>query len=485
MNKKLKMKGLSLVLAVIAVFSLLAPAAVLASVDEWTQFHKDEANGGYSSATAPDTGSLKWVSEDIDANSGSSVAVAEGKVFVYTFDSVSENASITVLNQADGSTGWTHAINASPVWGNWSTPAYHDGKVFMATDGIYCLDATDGHEVWSYPFPSGKDACNGSVTVADGKVIAGDWDGATYYCVDESNGAYIWDYDCGGGYAQGTPAYYDDGGDGKVYLTSWGYVAGNVWCLNAATGDMIWHGETTLDTCGSPMVADGKVWVTTYNFSDYGELMAFDIDDIGDDTVGDLVWGPLTIERTDSTPTYHDGKIYVCGGCYGYSNEGERTYCIDVATASIDWQTPVNTEPGALDVGNWTCSVAVADGKVFVGKPDPVDYFDYSAIYALNAADGSEVWHYDHGGASPAVAGGVVYTIGEGRVWAFEDSPYKDWDVNKDSWTNAADIGVIGLKWMQSGFPGWIREDVNNDGYVNAADIGIIGLHWMEYNPPQ
>ena len=141
----------------------------------------------------------------------------------------------------------------------------------------------------------------------------------------------------------------------------------------------------------------------------------------------------------------------------------------------------MGVEPGALDVGSWTCSVAVADGKVFVGKPAAGGMsFDYEAIYALDTTDGSEIWHYDHGGASPAVANGKVFTIGEGKVWAFGSITYPDWDVNCDEVIDILDVARVGLHWGETGDPGWIREDVDNNGSVDILDIALIGLHWGE-----
>ncbi|MBN1190590.1 MAG: PQQ-binding-like beta-propeller repeat protein [Dehalococcoidales bacterium] len=184
------------------------------------------------------------------------------------------------------------------------------------------------------------------------------------------------------------------------------------------------------------MIAEDMVWVTTYNFYGSGEIMAYDIEDTNSDSIGELVWQPLTIERSDSTPVYQNGKIYVCGGAYGFSTEGERIYCIDVSTRTITWQTPVE-----LGVGNWSCSPAVADGLVFAGKPEsePGMAFDYQAIYALDADTGAEVWHYDHGGASPSIADGKLFTVGEGKVWVFGP----DWDINGDGSINIFDITFI------------------------------------------
>jgi outer membrane protein assembly factor BamB len=470
-KKLTKGKGMpGILLTALLLCALLVPAALpalasLADGTSWEQFHGDVAHKGYSASTAPDTNELAWVSDDIGSTSGSSVVVASGKVFVNGED------HITCLNESNGATLWSEPLTGSSVKGSWLTPAYHDGKVFISGAKVYCFSEDGGSPLWTFDLPN--DACNGGPMVADGKVFAGDWDGNYYYCLDENTGALLWTFDVLLGsllsYAQGTPAY----ADGKVYFTSWDYVGGNVWCVDANTGVQIWHNHWDPDdakpmdgdTCGSPCVADGKVFVTTYDFYGDGELIALNADD------GSLAWGPITIQRTDSTPAYADGKIYVCGGCFGYSDL--QTYCFDATTGVLDWETPV-----ALGVGNWTCSVAVADGKVFVGKPG--DFFDYAGTYALDIADGSEVWHYDHGGASPAIANGMVFTIGEGKVWAFGSPSYPDWDVNMDGNINILDVALVGLHWGETGDPGWIREDVNNDGSVDILDVALIGLHWGE-----
>jgi len=60
------------------------------------------------------------------------------------------------------------------------------------------------------------------------------------------------------------------------------------------------------------------------------------------------------------------------------------------------------------------------------------------------------------------------------------NSTAPDWDLNGDHVCNIGDVVVIGLKWGQTGTPGWIPEDVNNDGVVNIGDVVVIGLHWGE-----
>ncbi|MDD5093567.1 MAG: PKD domain-containing protein [Dehalococcoidia bacterium] len=54
------------------------------------------------------------------------------------------------------------------------------------------------------------------------------------------------------------------------------------------------------------------------------------------------------------------------------------------------------------------------------------------------------------------------------------------WDLNGDHTCNIGDVVVIGLRWGDTGTPGWIPEDLNNDGAINIGDVVVIGLHWGE-----
>jgi outer membrane protein assembly factor BamB len=60
---------------------------------------------------------------------------------------------------------------------------------------------------------------------------------------------------------------------------------------------------------------------------------------------------------------------------------------------------------------------------VFAGQ---ADFTDYGGIFALNATTGDTVWSYPEGGSSPSAAGGMVFTIGNGRVYAFGDPNMKE-----------------------------------------------------------
>jgi len=362
----------------------------------WPQFHCDEAHVGFSPSKAPNTNETLWISEDIGAIAGSSTVVVDGKIFVNCGD------SLTALNESTGEVLWSSPAEAGGQFGSWTSPSYHDGRVFINGEGAY--SATDGSKIWD-GLPSNT---NGGPMIADGKVFQGDW-GRHYYCLDEETGELLWTFteentgSWGTAYTQGTPAY----ADGKVYLTTWVFIGGYVYCVDADTGAEIWNQTTPLDTCGSPTVANGITYVTTYNFYGDGDIYAMNAD------TGDILWRQ-TIQRTDSTPTVAYGNVYVTGGARGFSDR--QTYCFNATTGDVIWSTDT-----ADEIGGWTCSVAVADGKVFVGT-EGGDGFDYATTYALDAFTGDVIWSYPAGGASPAVANGTVFTIGGGKVYAFGGS---------------------------------------------------------------
>ena len=139
-------------------------------------------------------------------------------------------------------------------------------------------------------------------------------------------------------------------------------------------------------------------------------------------SLGGLEWGSAT-----------DGKrIYVavanlcCGSdgkpiTYSMVNPPKGTpatssagswAAVDAATGQIVWQ---KADPnGAIDLG----PVSVANGVVYVGSmAGPVTFvppftFDGPSMFALDAANGKELWTYTSGGsvnAGPAIANGTLY----------------------------------------------------------------------------
>jgi len=107
------------------------------------------------------------------------------------------------------------------------------------------------------------------------------------------NSIQFWDYTTGSE-VYSSPAV----ADGKVYVGSWD---DKVYCLNAATGAWIWDYTTGDIVYSSPAVADGKVYVGSWDSKVYCLNAA----------TGAWVWDYTTGNYVYSSPAVADGKVYV------------------------------------------------------------------------------------------------------------------------------------------------------------------------------
>jgi outer membrane protein assembly factor BamB len=134
---------------------------------------------------------------------------------VYNWSGTSQQA--VCLSESTGTEIWSQSINGNST----STPAVHDGQVFIGSDDhrLYALDAVDGSVNWS--FPTGGQVWSSPAVSGDGKVCFGSLD-HTVYCVDEGTGALIWSYYTGASHLISSPAISDGllfigNQNGKVY----------------------------------------------------------------------------------------------------------------------------------------------------------------------------------------------------------------------------------------------------------------------------
>lgn len=167
--------------------------------------------------------------------------------------------------------------------------------------------------------------------------------------------------------------------DGILYV---GSDDGNLYAVDAETGDEAWNRSTGDYVDSSPTVAEGVVYVGSWN----GSVHAFDADDGSEEWVAETDDGVFL-----SSPTLEDGTIYL-------GDQDGTVYAFDAETGAEEWRT---TEPA--DGINST--VAVADETVVAASTD-------GSVYAFDADTGDESWNVSLGGASwssPAVENGTVY----------------------------------------------------------------------------
>jgi len=403
------------------------------TLDWWPMFQHDPGLNGYASTKAPNTNTTLWIN-DTGGGITSSPAVGYGNVYIGSYDSNvycfnaitgreiwryttggyimsspaiykgkvyigSLDANLYCLDALDGSLIWKYQTPYSFTSGVGSSPVIYDKKVYVgAEDGkLYCFDAD--------PFDDGIDEGMNDPPYAEYDLI---WFHQTINSVESS------------------PAI----ANGRLYVLSIGLFSGGLYCLNAYSGSLQWlyqwwtiqQPTISSDRAGreyrwaptwsSPAVAHGNV----YFIHDYGELFCLNA------VSGEKKWSYTTDEDGGSSPAIAYGRVYV-GTSYVEEappyNEGGKLYCLDARTGRYIWN---------FTLGHFIySSPAIANGKVYFGSFD-------NNTYCLNARSGRLIWSYLTNGwirSSPAIAEGRVYIasyheidhwINDGKVYAFEDS---------------------------------------------------------------
>jgi outer membrane protein assembly factor BamB len=223
--------------------------------------------------------------------------------------------------------------------GIYSSPSIVDGRVYFGSHdkNWYCIDAMDGSLVWKYTI---NWYVRTTAAVVDGKVYTGA-DDANIYCLDANTGNQIWKTPTEGGHIIGavySDPIYDRSSpcvvDGKVYV---GHLDRNLYCLDAATGNVVWKYETGDIIVSTPTVVGDKVYVGSRDSFMYC-LKTAD---------GSLVWKFATVypgETIESglggdtgmfpiamTASYGDGRLYFMG------TAGRRWWCLDAETGEPVW----------------------------------------------------------------------------------------------------------------------------------------------------
>ena len=243
-----------------------------------------------------------------------------------------------------------------------------------------------------------------SPAIAGGTAYVGSTD-HNLYAVDISSGALKWKFKTKSR-VQSSPAV----ANGLVYFGSYD---GNLYALDAASGKERWHfatagehryaakhlhgaqpkDETMPDPfdvyLSSPAVVEGAV----YFGSGDGNVYSLDA------ASGQLEWKFATGDVVHASPAVTDGTVFI-GSWDSYF------YALDAATGQQKWRFKTGDDPDIHNQVGIQSSAAVADGMVYFGCRD-------SNFYALDARTGKKKWAVTNKGSwvvgSPAVAAGKVY----------------------------------------------------------------------------
>jgi len=295
---------------------------------------------------------------------------------------------------------WTFATGGRVV----SSPVTLDGMIYFGSDDgyVYAVDAASGRQVWRR---GTKGPVSATPAIDHGVLYIGSFDGK-FYALDARTGAPKWKFSTAGERqfeAKGIHGWQPKGqtipDPFDLYLSSpvvvngtvyFGSVDGNLYALDANSGEQRWKFATGDVVHASPAYADGVVYVGSWDSYFYAI----------DAASGKEKWrfhggeDPLIHNQVgfQSSPSVVNGVVYT--GC-----RDSNLYAIDAATGKEKWHFNNN--------GSWVIvAPAVTQGKVFFATSD-------SALYhVVDAATGKPVLQQEGKAfmfSSPAVAGDVVY----------------------------------------------------------------------------
>ena len=258
-----------------------------------------------------------------------------------------------------------------------SSPVYADATIFFGSDdgNIYAVDAADGHQLWRRR-TGGPVA---STPVIAGRLLyVGSYDGK-FYALDARTGEPQWKFVTGGerrfeakGLHGMQPKNQTIADPFDVYLSS-------------------------------PVVAAGVV----YFGSGDGNVYALDA------LSGELRWKFHTGDVVHSSPAYSDGTVFV-GSWDSY------LYAVDARTGKEKWRFHGGEDPMVHNQVGFQSSPTVVNGVLYTGCRD-------SNLYAIDAATGKEKWHFNNAGSwvvsSPAVVRGkVLFATSDSSLYLVADA---------------------------------------------------------------
>ena len=449
---------------VIALLLTLACLAGVSAADSWYQFQKDALNAGITTDAAPRSDpELVW---NMQTGAIDVPPVIAGDL-VYVYDA---NGTLQAFDKKSGDLVWQN--ETSPWMLQSATPAYGDGKIFVAERGgdLYVFDAATGECVQKECMTNYALTC--PVTYCDHRIYIGEsycTEPSRYFCYDE-NGVLIWSSSavtkgafewCGASVV----------GDYLIYPISSGHLIslysenGTLTSeINLADDQDISFARTDVGRIrASVSHHDGYVYVASEYSQDVGYIWKIRFDS---GRFIDSGWS-TEIGFSTSTPVIHDGRVYVGQGEHGCS--GNLT-CLNDSTGEIIWSYPV---PAGVKSSP---ALSIGDDGVYI-------YFTTAmtngSLYCLRDCGGSAAlaWAYnppDDGyilqGA--AISDGLVYFgTGGGYVYCIG----RRGDLNHDGAVTAADA-VIALQMAVGSAPAVGVADVNRDGAVTSLDALMI-LH--------
>lgn len=234
-----------------------------------------------------------WIQENVAHDRIVAAPVQdEGLVYVGTADN-----QVLALDSETGELAWQFEVKHSI----WSAPVYEDGILYVGSldKSIYALDAQTGDLIWEQPLSG---SVSGAIAIGENLLYIGSFD-KQLHALDKATGNVQWEVPAEGtaDWIWASPALV---GDIVVFSDK----EGNVFAVDAMTGESIWETQVNGDVVASPVIANGIVFVASagqLNNDDVrrGALIALDVE------TGEELWRKETPAPIYTTPVFVDDTV--------------------------------------------------------------------------------------------------------------------------------------------------------------------------------
>ncbi len=343
-----------------------------------------------------------------------SPAVSDGRVFVYATDPEDESAyeQIHCLDAASGERLWLATFpGKKSAYGNHCTPAVGAGRVHVGggQGTLWCLDAKTGEVVWEKA--SGGPVASSPLLVGD-LVVCGN-NGTRAY--DAASGKLRWEVE--GATEVHSPVLWDHGGKAHVLATIGGKGNGQIQCIEAESGSLVWTAEvpdnlkyTTPAVSGDLMAVAGQKQLTVMRLGADGVCVIGQTKDKGGRGAAPVVMGQSVIASTKGGGVRYDvadgelkevwsNKAPISGGMsspimaggkiFGLAGLNKKKYDKDARTYSypiyytqvvvVDAATGEEVGVFGEKLGVIMVSPVIVGGRLYVRGPEGVSCWDLAA----------------------------------------------------------------------------------------------------------
>lgn len=225
---------------------------------------------GYLYCLNEEDGQVLWKNITLSSVYFSSPSVAENRVFIGTMGLYnSSNLKWTppyglfCFDAKNGDHLWNYSVDGSVG----SSPTIVDDKVlFTSKDGhLYCLDTANGNPIWKKDIGDSVS----SPAIWQNKIFVGSGEMSgegMFYCLD-MDGEISWEFEPNGA-VQSSPAVAGD----LVYFAT-NVKNGTIYCLDNSNGQLVWQYQPWPEEyiISSPAVVEGRLYIA----SDNGRLYCF------------------------------------------------------------------------------------------------------------------------------------------------------------------------------------------------------------------